>query len=271
MSPVENKSSSETLLQGVESLKQKVAAVPTDVDISKKAAKEADHDILMDMANKFTSFIPEMLSFKSSFEEFRTEITALRSQLKAFEDENKEIKRMNADLKKENAGMKKQLLDYEIEHAQKSIIVKSLPTLDCREDRETNEMLQESFGKVMTQMKVNGKVQISDIYRLKSKDKKGPLNGGSLFSPVKVQFQSMIDKRNFFKNIRNIKGSIFNEIQINQCVVKSMENDYRELDKTAFDLRQATPGLKYNIVISKQKYKLMIKNPQEKKFSEYEG
>ena len=80
---------------------------------------------------------------------------------------------------------------------------------------------------------------------------------------------SMVDRRKFFKNIQNINGSIFNEIQINQCVVKSMEKEYKELDKIGFDLRKASPGTKVKIVISKQKYKLLVKTPTEKTYSEY--
>ena len=80
---------------------------------------------------------------------------------------------------------------------------------------------------------------------------------------------SMVDRRKFFKNIQNINGSIFNEIQINQCVAKSMEKEYKQLDKIGFDLRKASPGTKVKIVISKQKYKLLVKTPTEKTYSEY--
>ena len=80
---------------------------------------------------------------------------------------------------------------------------------------------------------------------------------------------SMVDRRKFFKNIQNINGSIFREIQINQCVPKNMEKEYKELAKIGFDLRNASPGTKVKIVISKQKYKLLVKTPTEKTSSEY--
>ena len=122
----------------------------------------------------------------------------------------------------------------------------------------------------MTQMNLSGKIQISEIFRLKSKEKRGIANGGSLFSPVKVQFLSQIDKRKFFNNIKNLKGSIFKEIHVDQCRVKTLEKDYRNLDKVGYDLRKAAPGTKCKIVINNdQKYKLMVQAPREKKFSEY--
>ena len=193
----------------------------------------------------------------------------LKAQLKAVEDENSLIKNENIIIRKENASMKQQLLNQEISQCQKSIIVKSLPSINGREDDESNDDLQESFERVLTQMKLKGQVHIADIYRLKSKQTKSIASGRSLFSPVRVDFKSMIDRRKFFKNIQNINGSIFNEIQINQCVAKSMEKEYKQLDKIGFDLRKASPGTKVKIVISKQKYKLLVKTPTEKTYSEY--
>ena len=269
----QNPSSNELRLKGIESLKLKVASVPADVNVNTKAAKEIDHEILMDVASQLATFFPEMLAFKSSFETFasemRNEMTVLKTEMKAIQDENSCIKKENTEIKKENASLKHQLLSNEINQTQKSIIVKGLPPLNCREDDETNELLQESFDKILTQMKLSGNVQVADIYRLKSKQKKSIATGGSLFSPVKVDFQSMIHKRQFFKNIKNLNGSIFNEIQISQCVVKSLEKDYKDLDKQAFDLRKASPGTKCKIIISKQKYKLIVKTPTDKTFSEY--
>ena len=260
--------SNDQVLEGIESLKKKVAD-NKDANINSAPAKRLDHEILMDVAGTLASFIPEMLSFKSSFEAFANEMITLKAQLKAVEDENSLIKNENIIIRKENASMKQQLLNQEISQCQKSIIVKSLPSIHGREDDESNEDLQESFERVLTQMKLKGQVQISEIYRLKSKQNKSIASKGSLWSPVRVDFMSMIDKRKFFKNIQNINGSIFNEIQINQCVVKSMEKEYKELDKIGFNLRKASSDTKVKIVISKQKYKLLVKTPTEKTYSEY--
>ena len=46
-------------LEGIENLKQKVADAK-DRGLQTKASKEADHEILMDVANKLAAFIPEM-------------------------------------------------------------------------------------------------------------------------------------------------------------------------------------------------------------------
>ncbi len=48
-----------------------------------------------------------------------------------------------------------------------------------------------------------------------------------------------------------------------------MEKEYKELDKIGFNLRKASPDTKVKIVISKQKYKLLVKTPAEKTYSDY--
>ena len=191
-------------------------------------------------------------------------MTALQNKLKKVEDENSQIKKENVQIKKENASMKKQILNHEINVAQKSVIIKGLNTLKGKEENETSELLQDSFDKVLKELKVEGKVQISDIYRLKSKDKKGK----SPLSPVKVDFLSMIDKRAFFKNISKIRESSF---QINQYIVESLESEFKELDKLNHDLKKASPGLRAKIIIVNQKYKLFVKAPTEQKYSEYKN
>ena len=250
----------------METLKLKVTEASKST-LPAKAAKDLDHEILLGVANNLSTFIPEMMSFKSSFESFKVEMTALQNKLKKVEDENSQIKKENVQIKKENASMKKQILNHEINVAQKSVIIKGLPTLKGKEKNETSELLQDSFDKVLKELKVEGKVQISDIYRLKSKDKKGK----SPLSPVKVDFLSMIDKRAFFKNISKIRESSFKDIQINQCIVKSLESEFKELDKLNHDLRKASPGLRAKIIIVNQKYKLFVKAPTDQKYSEYKN
>ena len=105
--------SNDQILKGIDSLKKKVAD-NKDANINTAAAKKLNHEILMDVAGTLASFIPNMISFKSSFETFANEIITLKEQLKAVEDENSLIKNENTIIKKENASMKQQLLNHEI-------------------------------------------------------------------------------------------------------------------------------------------------------------
>ena len=73
---------------------------------------------------------------------------------------------------------------------------------------------------------------------------------------------------NFATKFHREKFLIFDEIQINPCVVKSLQNEYRALDKIGYNLRKSSPGTKIKIFICKQKYKLLVKAPKDKIFSE---
>ena len=86
--------SNDQVLEGIESLKKKVAD-NKDANINSAPAKRLDHEILMDVAGTLASFVPEMLSFKSSFEAFANEMITLKAQLKAVEDKNSLIKNEN--------------------------------------------------------------------------------------------------------------------------------------------------------------------------------
>ena len=129
-------------------------------------------------------------------------------------------------------------------------------------------MLAENVNKMFQTLEISGKVRVFDMYRLKSK-KSNILNGQSLFSPVKVEFQSKIDRKIFFENVKKLKSSPYETVQVVQNVVKPLADQYHALDKLGFDLRKATKGLKSRISIVKQEYCLFTKLSKEKEWKQY--
>ena len=117
-------------------------------------------------------------------------------------------------------------------------------------------------------VEISEKVRVFDMYPLKSK-KSNILNGQSLFSPVKIEFQSKICRKIFFENIKKLKGSPYETVQVAQNVVKPLADQYHALDKIGYELRKATKGLKSRISIVKQEYCLFTKMPREKEWKQF--
>ena len=102
--------STDEMLKEIEALKKKVAE-NTNANVNTKVGKEANHEILMVVANQLTNLIPQMLEFKSSFESFAVEMTALKNEVKDLKDKNEELKKENTQIKKENESLKNRILD----------------------------------------------------------------------------------------------------------------------------------------------------------------
>ena len=167
------------------------------------------------------------------------------------------------ELKNENRSMKMELLESQIEKSAKSVVIRGVPVKNSTKNESLLDS-KEAFEKITAEMKVETKVKCLDAYRLIGKDVSE--NYANEPPPLKVELGSKMERLIFFKNLKHLKR--FKNIKVSADVPKALLTSYRRLEKAAFDLRKAQKGTKTMILIQNEQYILLVKKPNEEKFSQ---
>ena len=191
------------------------------------------------------------------------EIENLKMALKEIKDVANQLK-VVVDLQGEEIkSLKSQLLNNQISNASKCVIVKGLEpdSID-----ESPNQLKTTFNKVLTDMGIQTKVNVCDIFRIKSKTPPTPPQT-RVFEHVKVAFQNSFKRSIFMKNLKNLKN--YKNLKIAMDCPKSLLPQYEIADKKAYELRTLTPGTKTIITIKNQKIVLLVKGIDRNTFKEW--
>ena len=118
------------------------------------------------------------------------EIENLKIALKEIRDVANQLKAVVNLQGEEIKSLKSQLLNSQISNASKCVIVKDL---EPDSTDESPNQLKTTFNKVLTDMGIQSKVTVCDIFRIKSKTPPKPPQT-RVFEHVKVAFQNSFEK-----------------------------------------------------------------------------
>mgnify|MGYP001196808478 CR=1 FL=1 len=216
----------------------------------------------------FLKLTEDLNEVKGDLDEVKEDVEGIKTEMNAMKAElTKVITTIQAD----NAYLKKQAFESEVEKSQNAVIIRNFePTNQAGkigEDQETGADLRLGLDRFLTFLQINERIKLKDAFRLKSRDKKGK----SLFSPVKLCFHSKNDRAIFFSNVRLLRESQYNRVNICQDVPRCLSAQFQEVDTQGYNLRIANPGMKTKVVLYKMNYTLMVKQDGERTFNPYRG
>ena len=197
------------------------------------------------------------MDLKEAFEK----ITAEKKTAEKIIAEKITAEKITAEMKTETSVKCLDALDYQIEKSAKSVVIKGVPMKKSMKN-ETLLDLKEVFEEITAEMNIETDLKCMDAYRLIAK---GARENANEPPPLKIELESKIQRMIFFKNLKKLKK--FKNIKVTADVPKPLLPQYRSLEKTAFDLRKAEEGTKTMLVIQNQAYTLLVKKPNEQKFS----
>ena len=188
----------------------------------------------------------------------------LVKQIKNLKRDMEQLKEIVNLQDKEIKSLKSKVLDNQISKSSKSVIVKGL---EPETIHEMPSQLKTTFNKVLTDMGIQSKTTVCEIYRIKSKTPPPKAPQMAVHEPVKVAFQNSFQRSTFMKNLKNLKT--YKNLKISMDCPKLLIPDYRLADQKAYDLRTQTPGTKTILTIKNQKITLLVQGANQKTFKEW--
>lgn len=238
---VEDKTTDEELTEEIELLRQKVGSKDKRVGTAQQQdISNTSFKILVSIWEKVQSIGDNMGKLASEIQELKTE----------------------------NNDLKKRVLSYEMEKADKAIIVKNFPRHFKKNERETPFNLAKDFTRVLQHMNVEDSAGIANIYRIKSKTENG-YSGQGTDDPVRVEFYSKLEKGCFMSQLKKIRNSEFSGMKVGIDVPKILQPVFNQLNQKSWNFRQANPNSKTRIVPRNLSYALIVKKENEPKFHDY--
>ena len=184
----------------------------------------------------------------------------------AFEAIQADVKQLKETINlqaEEIKSLKSEVLDSQISKASKCVIVKGLEPESLN---ESPNQLKTTFTKVLTDMGIESKISICDVFRIKSKTPPMPPKT-KVHEHVKVAFQNSSERSIFMKNLKNLRK--YKDLKITMDCPKILLPQYEIANRRAYDLRTLTPGTKTILTVKNQKIVLLAKFIDQNTFKEW--
>ena len=179
-----------------------------------------------------------------------------RNLSKAVEDNKQIIVALNAQvelqnkkieaLEKSNSVLEKKLMSADCERVKNNIILKDIPNQAKNKDQpETYEETRKVIDQVL--VSIEAKADIQEGYEARrilppknSKSDKPP--------PIAIHFWTAECKRIFFRQLAKKKPKTRNDlvkkVKVSDEIPKCLQEDYKRLNKEAYEFRKSNPGAK---------------------------
>ena len=161
-------------------------------------------------------------------------------------------------------SLKSQLLNNQISKASKCVIVKGLEPETLT---ETPTQLKATFNKVLTDMGLQSKTTVCEIFRIKSKNPPPTAPQTEIFEPVKIAFLTSFERKMFMKNLKNLTE--YRNLKISMDCPQLLLPEYKTANKKAFDIRTQNPGTKTILTINDQKVIILFKCQGQNTYKEW--
>ena len=161
-------------------------------------------------------------------------------------------------------SLKSQLLNNQISKASKCVIVKGLEPETLT---ETPTQLKATFNKVLTDMGIQSKTTVCEIFRIKSKNPPPTAPQTEIFEPVKIAFLTSFERKLFMKNLKNLTE--YRNLKISMDCPQLLLPEYKTANKKAFDIRTQNPGTKTILTINDQKVIILFKCQGQNTYKEW--
>ena len=188
----------------------------------------------------------------------------LLKEIKAIKAEVNQLKDMVNLQGEEIKSLKSQLLNNQISKASKSVIVKGLEPETLN---ETPNQLKTTFNKVLIDMGIQSNTTVCEIFRIKSKTPPPTAPQMTIHEPVKIAFLTSFERKNFMKNLKNLKA--YRNLKISMDCPQMLQPQYKIAEEKAYDLRTQNPGTKTILTIKDQKIIILLKGKDQNNFKEW--
>ena len=191
--------------------------------------------------------------------------TKLKEALNLIDDLKKEIKSKDKAI----SELSNRVADNEMQSVSNNVLVKNIPlSSKSKQGKESMWNLREVCQGIFKDIDANG---IADNYEATRLSLKKDGENMDKCPIIRIKFWTAEAKRMFFnglgKNKNNNKNPVIRKLIAHNEYPKSMMKDVQSINKRAYEYRTKDIGSKTKILFKDAKLVLMVKKPEEEKFS----